>query len=175
MRRAGGAVTAAAMALTVACSPSVVGQTTSIREGDCRNPAPELAARYAERELGVQQCPGAYGFDVLVVSSDANSWIELRSPTIAWSSEVPVVYEMPIGLFPGVQDDEPLEWRSAGPALRALLFTVSAQDPDDAETRVRRVYVTRFADDGRVCVIGRAATSEEARVLADDGPACPET
>lgn len=175
MRRAGAAAIVAAITLTVACGPSIDSQTTSIRDGDCREPAPDLAARYAERELGVQQCPGAYGLDVLVVSSDANSWIELRSSTMTWSSEVPIVYEMPIGLFPGVQDDAPLEWRAAGPELRALLFTVSAQDPEDAETRVRRVFVTRFAEDGRICVIGRAGTLDEARALADRGSACPES
>ncbi|MNC89754.1 hypothetical protein D3C83_57350 [compost metagenome] len=79
---------------------------------------------------------------------------------------------MPIGLFPGVHSDTPLEWRSAGGDLRALLFTVAAQDPADAETPLRRVFVTRFAG-GSACVLGRAGTIDEARALADTDVSCP--
>jgi hypothetical protein len=156
-----------------ACGSPVTTATTSIAEASCREPVPELKARFDEKELGVQQCAGAHGWDVLVVSSDANSWIELRSATTTWSSEVQIVYDMPIGLFPGVQSDAPLEWRSRGTDLRALLFTVSAQDPADAETRVRRLYVVRFAANGQVCVIGRAPAADEARALADGDTPCP--
>lgn len=174
MTRAAAAPTVAAILLALtACASSSTSVTTSIREGDCSAPAAELKARFADKDLGVQQCPGARGWNVLVVSSDANSWIELRSATMSWSSEVPIVYEMPIGLFPGVQSDAPVEWRSDGDNLRAMLFTVSAQDPADADTRLRRVYVARFTEDGHVCIIGREATIDAARTVADSDTSCP--
>ena len=155
-----------------ACAASPTGVTTSIRESDCSTPPADVKARFEEKELGVQRCPGAYGWDVLVVSSDANSWIELRSPATSWSSESAIVYDMPIGLFPGVHSDAPLEWRSNRGEPTALLFTVSAQDPDDAETRLTRVFVVRFGDDVPVCLIGRASSPAEARTLADSDRRC---
>ena len=163
----------ALLAAGVACGPAPSVATTSIRESDCRPPAAAITAQFDEKALGVQQCPGAAGWDVLVVSSDANSWIVLRSGTTSWSAEEAIVYDMPIGLFPGVQGDAPLEWRSAGGDLRALLFTVSALDPADAETRLRRVFVARFADDGPACVLGRTSAIEDARALADGDAPCP--
>ena len=171
-RAAAAPVLAAILLALTACTSSSTSVTTSIREGDCRAAPAELKARFDDKDLGVQQCAGAQGWDVLVVSSDANSWIELRSSTTSWSSEVPIVYEMPIGLFPGVQSDAPLEWRSDGDGLRALLFTVSAQDPADAATRVRRIYVARFTENGQVCIIGRERTMDEARILADSDTLC---
>ncbi len=157
----------------VACGPAPSVATTSIRESDCRPPAAAIAAPFDGKALGVQQCPGASGWDVLVVSSDANSWIELRSGTTSWSAEDAIVYDMPIGLFPNVPGDAPLEWRSAGGDLRALLFTVSAQDPADAETRLRRVFVVRFAADGPACLLGRTSPIDDARALADGDSTCP--
>jgi hypothetical protein len=161
-----------ALVAMLGCSPSPASVTTSIRQSDCAMPPAEIAAGFEAKDLGVQQCKGAHGWNVLVVSSDANSWIELRSPASSWSSETTIVYEMPIGLFPGVHDESPLEWRSDGDELRALLFTVSAQDADDAATRLTRVFVARFDDAVPVCVIGRAPSIAEARVLADSDRAC---
>jgi hypothetical protein len=171
MKRAAAAWVAGAFVLA-ACASSPASVTTSIREGDCSTPAADLKARFDERGLGVQQCKGAFGWDVLLVSSDANSWIELRSPATAWSSESAIVYEMPIGLFPGVHAESPLEWRGDRDRPTALLFTVSAQDPDDAETRVTRVFVARFGGDVPVCVVARAASIDDARTAADGDRGC---
>jgi hypothetical protein len=160
--------------LLLACAaPPRLSVSTSIRERDCRAPAAAVQARFAERDLGVQQCDGTAGWEVLFVSSDANSWIELRSTSTSWSSERSVVYEQPVGLFPGVDEDVPLEWRSDPRRLAALLFTVKAQDPKDAETPTSRVFVVRFAGNGQVCVIGRERTIDEARALADGDVSCP--
>ena len=174
MTRSAAARVTGAMLLAAACAraPAPASTTTSIREGDCSTPAADLRARFEEKELGVQQCPGALGWDVLVVSSDANSWLELQSAATSWSSETAVVYEMPIGLFPGVHSETPLEWRSVGDRPTALLFTVSAQDPGDAETRITRVFVARFDEAVPVCVIGRAGSIAEARELADSDRGC---
>ena len=178
MRR-GTAVRLAGGVLTLwplACSspPSIV--STSIRESDCAEAPGDVRQRFDAKDLGVQQCDGALGWRVLVVSSDENSWIELRSASASWSSEESVAYQDRIGLFPSVDSESPLEWRVAsrgGPT--ALLFRVTAQDPGDAETRVARVFVARIEQDGRVCVIGREPTIEQARTLADSDRACPDS
>ena len=175
-RRAGLRVcaTCGVVVLLLACAaPLPSSVSTSIRERDCRAPDAAVQARFAEKDLGVQQCEGAAGWEVLFVSSDANSWIELRSTSTSWSSEQTVVYEQPIGLFPGVDENVPLEWRSDPRRLTALLFTVLAQDPEDAATPSSRVFVVRFAGNGQVCVIGRERTLDEARALADGEASCP--
>jgi hypothetical protein len=157
---------------TLACSSPPSSVMTSLRGTDCGAPSPEIKARFDQKDLGVEGCAGAEPWQVLVVSADANSWIELRSPTTSWSAEHPIVYETPIGLFPGIDDASPLEWRSAGGGgLTALLFTVSAQDPADAETRISRVFVARI-EDGGICIIGRERTLDEARALADSDASC---
>jgi hypothetical protein len=172
-RATAAAFAGAVLVAALACRSPPTSVTTALRGSDCGAPPPELKARFDQKDLGVERCPGAEVWQVLVVSADANSWIELRSPTTSWSAEHPIVYEMPIGLFPGVDDESPLEWRSDGRrGLTALLFTVSAQDPADAETRVSRVFVARI-EDGRICVIGRERTEDEARALADTDVSCP--
>ncbi len=170
---AGTALTGLVLMATLACSTPATSVTTSIREGDCAAPPPDIQARFEQKDLGVERCPGAEAWQVLVVSSDANSWVELRSPTTSWSAEHPIVYEMPIGLFPGVSNESPLEWRSDRRGLHALLFTVTAQAREDAETRVSRVFVARFAEDGQICIVGREPTQDAARALADSEASCP--
>lgn len=175
MRR-GIAVRAVCSVLTLwplACSSPPSTVSTSIRESDCTAAPADVSQPFEAKDLGVQQCEGPPGWRVLVVSSDANSWIELRSAASSWSSEDSVVYENPIGLFPGVDSESPLEWRVAahgGPT--ALLFRVLAQDPRDAETRLMRVFVARI-EDGRVCLIGREASIDAARARADGDASCP--
>lgn len=148
---------------------------TSIRRTDCAAPPAEIEAAFAAKDLGVQECPAPEGWRLLFVASDANSWIELRKNGLVWSGEQAVVYEYPIGLFPNVGGVPVVEWRhdSLGrPA--ALIFRVMAQDPADAQTPVSRLFVVRLeAEAGRACLLGRVATNEAARALADGPEGCP--
>ena len=168
-RLAAGLLTLAAFA----CANPPVSVFTSLREAECQSPAADVKAKFDASDLGVQQCGGVDGWRVLYVSSDAHSWIELRSASTAWSAEDAVIYERPIGLFPGVSSETPLEWRvdpSRGPT--ALLVTVTAQNKDDAEGRVSEIYVVRIAGE-KACLIGREASTSAARSLADGPAACP--
>jgi hypothetical protein len=176
MRRAIEALAVAGLlaGLAVACASGPSTQFTSIREGDCADAPGDVQQRFEAESLGVQQCEGVPGWQVFVVSSDANTWIELRSMTTAWSAEDAIVYQQPVGLFPGIDASAPLEWHvdsRRGPT--AVLFTVTAQSPEDAETKTSRVFVVRFDENGRTCVAGRERTAEDARNLAAMATPCP--
>ena len=164
--------------LAVRCaSPALAPQSThtSIRTEDCAAPPDAVAAPFAAKDLGVQQCPAPTGWGLLLVASDANTWLELRAPSFAWSSERAVVYESPVGLFPTIGGDDTIEWRGAGAGeLTALIFRVTAQDPENPGAHRSMLFVTRIEPD-RACLLGRVATPAEARALADSSRRCPTT
>ena len=145
---------------------------TSIRPGDCKAPAADVAASYAKRHLGVQQCPAPPNWQLLLVASDENTWIDLAGPDVTWSGERPIVYESPIGNFPSVGAPPTVEWRRDGRGQPiALIFRVTAQDPVALEKRTSMLFVVRLQPKS-ACVIGRLATNEEARRLADSATRC---
>jgi len=168
---------AAAIAAAVACSSCAARAAadsvyTSLRESDCHPPPPEAAASYEQRDLGVQQCPAPAGWQLLLASSDANTWVDIRGATVAWSAERAIVYEMPIGLFPSVDTATNVEWRRDGRGtLTAVIVRVLAQDRESLTTQQSRVFVARVTPT-TICVIGRAATAAEARALADGTRGC---
>jgi hypothetical protein len=162
-----------AFAALLACSSGPRAETTSIRRADCKEPPADIAKRFAADGVSGQQCPGIQGWQVFVVSSDANAWLELHAAGRNWSFEEPIVYDQPIGLFPNVDGDAALEWRidtRRGPM--AAIVTVGAQSEDDIERRVSRLFVIRLDGTRNACVIGREATIDEARVLADGDTGC---
>jgi hypothetical protein len=164
------------MATLISCSCGTRAESdsiyTSIRPADCAPPAADVASPYAAAHLGVQQCPAPAGWRLLVVASDENTWIDLAGPGVAWSGEKPIVYESPIGNFPSVGAPATVEWRrdNRGRPV-ALIVRVTAQDRESLEKRLSTLYVVRLQRSG-ACVIGRAATNDEARRLADGGAVC---
>lgn len=168
------AVTVAALAATSSCGTHADADSvyTSIRPADCAAPSKEIAAPYATRDLGVQQCPAPSGWRLLLVSSDANTWIDLTGQGITWSGERPIVYESPIGNFPSVGDPPRVEWRRDGKGrVTALIFRVTAQNRETLTTRRSVLYVVRVQRD-RACVLGRPTSNEEAQKLADSPAGC---
>ena len=156
-----------------ACSSAPRSETTSIRKADCTEPPKDIAVRFADAGVSGQQCKGIQGWQVFVVSSDANAWLELHAAGRSWSFEEPIVYEQAIGLFPNVGGDAALEWRvdtRRGPT--ALIATVHAQNKDDAESRLSRYFVIRLDGTRNACVIGREATMDAARATADSETTC---
>ncbi|HYS24690.1 MAG TPA: hypothetical protein VEP46_03780, partial [Vicinamibacterales bacterium] len=122
--------------------------------------------------LGVQQCPAPPGWQLLLVSSDANTWVDIRGANLAWSGERPIVYEMPIGNFPSVDTATSVEWRRDGTGmLTSVIVRVTAQDRESLTTQQSRLFVARVTPT-TICVIGRAATAAEARALADGTRGC---
>jgi len=171
-------VLAAALAATLAVTANCTGQDiesirTSIRREDCQAPPTEIVAKYRARDLGVQQCPAPDRWNLFVIASDTNTWIDLTSPDgLMWSGERPIVYESPIGNFPNIDSLAPAEWRrdSRG-RLTALIFRVTAQDRDTLEATQSTLYVVRLQPD-KACVVGREITDENARALADGERGC---
>ncbi len=168
---------AAALAAALACSscgaPAAPDSlATSLREADCHAPAPEVAAPYTRRDLGVQECPAASGWRLLLVSSDANSWLDVNGPGVTWSAERAVVYDEPIGLFPGLDTGATVEWRRNGSGdVTALIVPLVAQDKDALTTRQSRRLVVRVTGT-TACVLGRVTTDADARSLADSARGC---
>jgi hypothetical protein len=167
-------VLAAALVAVWSCGARAEADSvfTSIRPRDCRTPPKEIAAPYAARDLGVRQCPAPNGWRLLLVSSDANTWIDLAGPGVTWSGERPIVYESPVGNFPSVGGSSAVEWRrDRRRRPTSLIFRVTAQDPKTLDTHRSILYVVRLQP-GRACVLGRAATNAEARSVADSSKRC---
>ena len=136
-------------------------------------PPGEIATRFADAGVSGQQCPGIQGWQVFVVSSDANAWLELHAAGRSWSFEEPIVYEQPIGLFPSVDGDTALEWRvDARRGPTAVIARVGAQNRDDAESRLARFFVIRLDGTRNACVVGREETMDAARATADGDTTC---
>jgi hypothetical protein len=165
----------AVFGLLAGCEPAPSESTfTSISAADCMVPTEAIVASYKQRDLGVQQCPAPDGWELFVVSSDANSWIELRRGNVSWSAEDAIVYQTPIGNFPSVGGSLPLEWRRGMSGAEALILPVAAQDPADDKSRIARLFVVRLEPSG-ACLVGRVVTQDEAQRLADAHEACPAT
>jgi hypothetical protein len=164
--------TLAAATVIACCAQPPRSVETSIRPADCTAPAEEIAKRYEQRDLGVQECPAPDGWRLLLVSSNENTWVDLTGPGVTWSAERPVVYESPIGNFPTVGVPPTVEWRhdSSG-RIAAIILGVTAQNRETFETDRSAFYVVRLQPTA-ACVIGRPATAEEARTLADSPKGC---
>src|SRR5262245_25783053 len=100
---------------------------TSLRSSDCHPPPRDIGAAFDARNLGVQACPAPSGWQLLMVASETNTWVEVRSATYTWSSELAIVYDAPIGFFPTAGGTSATaEWRKHPDGqLVALIFRVS--------------------------------------------------
>ena len=163
-------------ALALACSAAPPASVvTPLQPTACMTADAAVRAEFARRNLGVTECPGVKPWRVLFVSSDENSWIELRTPGGRWSSEDDVVYRGRVGNFPRVADGTPLEWRvTPGASPTAVIFRVVGQKPDDPTMPVSVFYVARLEHD-RACVLGRESSVDAARAVADGPRTCAST
>ena len=158
--------------VTGSCAQPPASVLTSIQPADCQAPSKEITAPYAQRNLGVQQCPAPDDWQLLLVSSDENTWIDLSGPGVTWSGERPIVYESPIGNFPSVGVPPTVEWRRDGKGrLAAMIVGVTAQNRETFKTDRSAFYVVRLQA-STACVIGRAASPEQARLIADNPEGC---
>jgi len=173
-RAFGAAAAIAALIVCSSCAAPAAAESayTSLREGDCHAPPAEIASPYARRDLGVQQCPALPGWQLLLVSSDANTWVDVSNAGVAWSGERPIVYDLPIGLFPSVDTATNVEWRRNGRGeLTAIILRLLAQDRELLTSQQSRLLVVRVTPRA-ACVLGRVATAAEAHTLADGDRAC---
>jgi hypothetical protein len=168
----GAAVVFVILASVVEAADSIY---TPIGRADCRPPPAKLQRTFADKDLGVQECPAPGDWRLLFVASHANSWLELRRQDFGWSGERAIVYERPIGLFPNIGGSTVVEWRRDADARpHALIFRVVAQDPANPAKRVSRLFVVRLGQQG-ACLIGRVITNQAARELADSSRICSGT
>lgn len=126
------------------------------------------AVRYAAKDLGAVLCPSPPGVDLWLVSSDANSWLDIGMGNKLWSSEEVVVYRPGAGMFPNVTGR--VVWlRDTAGNWQGLVFGVVAQDE---EGREHFSYVGVNIDGGRVCAVGIFASQSEAELSLRAGRSC---
>jgi hypothetical protein len=140
---------------------------TSLAENACRPAVAAIAAPYARRGLGVERCPAPRGFRLLLVSSDANSWVDLRYGQWSWSSEQAVVYREGAGMFAGVTGS--VAWmRAAAGGWQGLILTVASRDVDYARQLAYLALRTTQAP----CLLGVFASRSAAQQALASQQAC---
>lgn len=141
---------------------------TSLADNACRPAPTAIAAQYARRDLGVERCPAPRGFRLLLVSSDANSWVDLRYGRWSWSGEQAVVYRAGAGLFAGVTG--PVTWMRAVPGgWQGLVLTVASWDVDYA----RQLAYLALRTTHEPCLLGVFASRSAAQQALGSQQACP--
>ncbi len=164
---------AASWADTSDAPPSPSQMQTSLSEKACRRPSPATRASYSGRGLGVVHCPAPKGFTLLLVSSDAHSWIDLIHEKATWSSEKAVVYRPNPGMFPNVVGH--ITWlKKKDNGVSGIVFSVASQD-DSGKTSLTHFGVRGLFAKHQVCAFTHR--SEALRfggaMTADEDP-CPK-
>jgi hypothetical protein len=161
----------------VACMSAYAAERTSLytllASTQCAAPPPEVARVYAARHLAVEECPAPPPYRLLVVSSDARSWVDVGRNDLLWSTEQRVVYGkdvLALGNFPNVGGSDVAEWRLGDKREPvALIVRLRLVDPTGGATAgatVSRLLVIGLPAE-TACDLGLAVTNEEARRLAD--------
>lgn len=157
-------------------NPLFTSQYTSIKHSDCSTPSSDMVSAFEARGLEAKECSGPKDWRLFVVSSGERSWVEIVRGYSLWSTEDEVVYRNELGYFPNL-GAERVEWRimkSGSPT--ALIFRITAQNPNHIQTGSGPEYVSRLFVIGlangvpRLC--GIAKTNVEALALADKANTC---
>lgn len=155
-----------------------------LQQNACRIPAENsLLSHYDSLGLLVVECPVVIAgqtasVGVLVVSSDARSWLDVIWGSAIWSSEEEVVYQRQnqFGYFPNI-GATPAEILSDDTgAMRGLIFRVTAQDPsrqavEPGQANISRLFVLGLRGPA-VCWLGLAKDNAEARTLVESDAPC---
>lgn len=126
---------------------------------------------YDDHGAGVVECTAPGSWKVLVVSTDTNSWLDLRFGKKVWGTQQLINSADSFGDFPNL-GAEKIEWRTEKKAEPgALIFRVSAMDRNEYGKKHTRLFVIKFQHNVP-CFYGAVKTNEEARHLADTEQAC---
>jgi hypothetical protein len=170
-------ITLTGVACLSACGAKRTSLYAPLAPNSCVAPPPEILRIYAERDLGVEECPAPSPYRLFVVSSDTRSWVDLVRNNVIWSTEERIVYAqdvLALGHFPNVGGSDMAEWRlnKKGEPV-AVIVRLRLVDPAQIASEgatVSRLVVIGLSEDA-ACDLGLAASNEEARQLADAAPA----
>lgn len=169
-----GVLLGCAMNGNVATASELTSVYSSTKSGTCAELTGKLTQVYEKRELDAGLCEGVKNWRVLIAVTDPRSWIELEQDNkTLWSLEQVALGPDAIGNFPNM-DAEKVEWRvdKAGQP-QAFIFRQSAQDRDNPDKEISRLYVVSLAgQEPQLC--GMAKTNEEAHAMADKPDACTQ-
>jgi hypothetical protein len=141
---------------------------TPVRERQCRNP-PEIEGRYYNQQgLGALRCPAPPGYEILLVSSPTQQWLDISGPTHTWSSERLIRQQKLPGGAPRMGG--PVSWLAQSPERwQGLVFLLYSQDE---QYRYHEAYVAVSLGDGGICPLGVFPFRREAENAVRQGQAC---
>lgn len=147
-------------------APAAAGESrySSIQEG---------CLLFSTDEVGASSvCPGAFGYTVVIHDSDARIYLELVHPD--WVGVARLDATRIRGSFSGLPADK-VEWRHDGGAAYALIYRLSFDFGQSGVAPINRLMVARIdaAGPDMSCLVGEAATNQEAVALADRAAALP--
>ena len=147
---------------------------TSIRRKDCKQS--KKLIEFTSEDY-VEECPAVDGWKLFkVYEHEGRSWIDIAYGRNIWSSQNQVWNdpEYNFGQFPGIESTH-VEWMMAeNGEPTALIFQVTAQDPDAPSRLLARLFVLRLSNNVPF-FCGMAKTSREARELANNATTCTTT
>lgn len=156
-------------------------QYVSLQPGSCKSPDRLILAHYRARGLAVSECASRVTWrdvpvSLLIVSSDARSWIDVSAGNTIWSGEEEIVYrqENQFGHFPNI-GNSPAEIRMNSAGVTGVIVRVLAQNPESLSASrvsgISRLFVFGFVGSD-VCFMGFVQDNVSARNRLDSRQLC---
>lgn len=162
-----------AWADTRAPLPSPNPLETSLSQKACRQATTVVRESYAARGLDVVRCPAPQGITLLLVSSQAHSWIDLIVGKTTWSSEQAVVYRPNPGMFPNVIGH--ITWlKGNNNKITGFVFSVASQDENYRKV-LTHFGVRALMTERLICTfLHRSDAIQFAQTMPSDDTSCPD-
>jgi hypothetical protein len=117
----------------------------------------------------VRKCPGQKEYQLFLHYADARDWLVIKTANeIVIDLRDDILNNAP-GNFPEIPG--PMEWRSKGNPLTALIFRVFGSS-DYGLQKKSELFVVRI-EGSKACLIGTTASNKQARQMADSNKRCP--
>jgi hypothetical protein len=133
---------------------------------NCLPPDKQLEIFYANKDLSAASCYQFGGWEVLAVSSDSNSWLDLKNGNKVYSTERAVVYDAADKEFPNLADGK-MEVHIKKTAISGIIFRVAY-----GETLKGSILHSIRLDAGGAYYCGKSNSNEKARALLAGGASC---
>jgi len=135
---------------------------TSVKEKDCQ-------VLEQGRDSSVSKCPSQGVYQLFFHHGDARDWLVIKKAgKIVIDLYEDILYKAP-GNFPEIPG--PIEWRSKGKSLTALIFRVFGSSVDGQQKK-SKLFVVKL-EGNKACLIGTTTSNKQAIKIADSRKKCP--